>query len=122
MKILVDENIPKTIIQWLRDCGHDVEDVRGTTKQGIADGDLWSEAMSSGRMLITTDRGFTARRVSDHHGILVIRLRQPNRAKIHSAIQLAMNRITGIEWRKRLVVVRDRTMSVSLADGWIERS
>ncbi len=37
MRILVDENIPRRTVNGLRELGHDVKDVRGTTAQGIFD-------------------------------------------------------------------------------------
>jgi hypothetical protein len=63
--------------------------------------------------LITTDKGFTAYRKAPHHGILVIRLRQPNRMKIHQAIILALDRFAEPEWPGLLAVVRDTTISTS---------
>jgi len=121
MKILVDENIPRMTVERLRELGHDVRDVRGSEDQGLEDSGLWSAALADGRMLITTDRGFTEYRKILHHGVLIVRLRQPNRAKIHRAVMLAMERFEEGEWRGLLVVVRDSTLSVSRAGGPVER-
>jgi predicted nuclease of predicted toxin-antitoxin system len=113
MDILVDENIPLMTVAGLREQGHDVKDIRGTEKQGLPDTELWTLALAEERMLITTDKGFTERRHARHAGIMVIRLRQPNRHKIHNAILLAMGRIAERQWPGLLVVMRDQTMSVS---------
>ncbi len=78
MKILVDENIPNVTVTTLRSAGHDVLDVRGTPRQGIIDDDLWSVAQGEGRMLATTDKGFSEHRSERHHGVLIVRLRQQN--------------------------------------------
>jgi hypothetical protein len=78
----------------------------------LRDEELWSLALAQERMLITTDKGFTQHREGRHSGILVIRLRQPNRLKINSAVLLAMGRFTARQWPGLLVVMRDRTMSV----------
>ena len=86
MKILVDENIPRITVERLREVGHDVRDLRGTPGQGLEDPDLWTAAMDQMRVLITTDRGFTEYRRTDHFGILIVRLRQPNRLKIQRAV------------------------------------
>ena len=113
MKILVDENIPRNTVETLRTVGHDVKDVRGTTQQALSDPDLWQIAVNEQRLLITTDKGFTAYRNESHHGILVVRLRQPNRDKINSSVLLALQRFAESEWRNLVVVMRDRTMSTN---------
>jgi len=113
MKILVDENIPRVTVETLRGLGHDVKDVRGTAQQAMADPDLWQVALTEERLLVTTDKGFTAYRNAHHHGILVVRLRQPNRHKINSSVLLALRRFAESEWPNLVVVVRDRTMSTS---------
>ena len=122
MNILVDENIPLMTVEWLRGLAHDVRDVRGTVKQGLADPDLWTLALSEGRMLITTDRGFTAYRGADHPGVLIVRLRQPNRLKIHRAVVIAIERFTQPAWPGMLVVVRDTMLSVSRRGGSVTRA
>ena len=79
MRILVDENIPRTTVDRLRELGHDVKDIRGTAAEGLADTGLWDVAVRERRLLITTDKGFTEYRAASHFGIVIVRLRQPNR-------------------------------------------
>ncbi|MDX2153634.1 MAG: DUF5615 family PIN-like protein [Bryobacteraceae bacterium] len=99
MNVLVDENIPHMTVDHLRESGHDVKDIRGTADQGLEDSDLWTLAMTEGRLLISTDKGFTEyRAVEGHNGILVVRLRQPNRRKIHNSVMLAMERFQEGDW------------------------
>jgi predicted nuclease of predicted toxin-antitoxin system len=111
MRIVVDENIPRMTVEALRALGHDVRDVRGTAWQGIPDEELWQMALDDARLLVTTDKGFTEYRAWTHHGILVVRLRQPNRYKIHNAVMQTVGRFPNEDWRNLLVVVRDTTMS-----------
>jgi predicted nuclease of predicted toxin-antitoxin system len=113
MKILVDENIPRMTVNSLREMGHDVWDVRGTSGQGLSDAALWDIAVREGRLLITTDKGFTEYRTVSHNGILIVRLRQPNRLKIHQSVMRALDQFAETEWRGLLVVMRDATMSTS---------
>lgn len=79
-------------------------------------------AQADGRLLLTTDRGFTEFRPVPHYGILIVRLRQPNRQKIHQAVLRAMERFQEAEWPGMLVVVRDATLSVSRSGSDVERS
>ena len=45
---------------------------------GMTDDALWEIAQQEGRLLITTDKGFTQHREEFHHSILIVRLKQPN--------------------------------------------
>jgi hypothetical protein len=37
-------------------------------------------------LLITTDKGFASRRDESHYGILIVRIKQPTRLKIHQRV------------------------------------
>lgn len=111
MKILVDENIPLMCAEQLRDMGHDVLDIRGTTDQGISDELLWDKACREKRLLITTDRGFAHYRGKEHHGILIVSLRRPNRLKINERVIEAMKLLSPENWPGLLVIIRDKAMS-----------
>lgn len=112
MKICVDENIPLITVAELGSLGHDVLDIRGTTNQGIPDDFLWELAQKESRLLISTDKGFVQYRNESHHGILIVRLRQPNEQKIHERVIKAMRQFSEVEWVGLLVVMRDAVQSV----------
>ncbi len=112
MKILVDENVPLMTVHTLRQMGHDVIDIRGTTEEGSTDEALWQMVQKQGRLLITTDKGFTQHRLESHQGILIVRLKQPNRYKIHQRVMQAMSRFEANKWPGLLVVMRDVVQSV----------
>ena len=107
MKILVDENIPLMTVQALRDGGHDVLDIRGTKNEGMKNSNLLKITQKEKRFFITTDKGFAEYRDTKHYGILIIRLRQPNRVKIHKKVLLAMEQVKEKDWNNLLVVMRD---------------
>lgn len=100
-------------VEALRALGHDVKDVRGTAQQAFPDSALWQVAVEEERLLITTDKGFTAYRYAPHHGILIVRLRQPNRHKINNSVLAALNRFAEPEWSNLVVVVRDNAISTT---------
>lgn len=112
MKIIVDENIPLMTVGTLRNLGHDVLDIRGTPDEGMPDPDLWSKSQSEGRLMITTDKGFSKYRHDPHYGILIICLKKPNRVKIHQRVMHAMNQFGENEWNGFLVVMRDVVQTV----------
>jgi predicted nuclease of predicted toxin-antitoxin system len=111
MKIFVDENIPSMTVRELRSKGFDVADIRGTRNQGITDEELWQSVQKQKRLLITTDKGFSNQRNELHHGILIIRLKQPTRTKIHQRIMQAIKRYSTDEWPGLMVVMRDSVQS-----------
>lgn len=111
MRILVDENIPRISVERLREMGHDVLDIRGTPEEGMSDELLWDKARKEKRLLITTDRGFSRHRDSEHNGILIVSLRMPNRHKINERVIEAMRRFSSSQWPGLLVVMRDQVMS-----------
>ena len=111
MKIFVDENIPNVTVDALRAAGHDVKDIRGTPQQGMFDDVLWPLVQSEGRMLLTTDKGFSAHRDTRHRGILIVRLRQPNEQRIHARVMAGFGHFREDEWPGLLVVMRDVVQS-----------
>ena len=111
MRIFVDENIPLMTVQALRQEGHDVLDIRGTPDEGMEDETLWDTVQREERLLITTDKGFTQHRDESHLGILIVRLRQPNRQKIHQRVMHAMAQFKREDWPGLLVVMRDVVQS-----------
>jgi predicted nuclease of predicted toxin-antitoxin system len=111
MKILVDENIPNITVATLRTAGHDVLDIRGTPRQGISDEELWNLAQTEGHMFVTTDKGFSEHRDEQHHGILIVRLRQPNEQRLHARVAAAFEQFPETRWSRLLVVMRDQVQS-----------
>lgn len=112
MNILVDENIPFMTARALRAMSHDVRDIRGTTDEGMFDDALWEMVQREGRLLITTDKGFTQYREELHDSILIVRLRRPNRRKIHERVMQAMAQFQPADWPRLLVVMRDTVQSI----------
>ncbi len=117
MNILVDENIPLMTVRALCEMGHNVLDIRGTVYEGIVDDDLWKMAQQEGQLLITTDKGFARYRDEPHYGILIVRLRQPNRHRIHQRVIQAVTQFPAEEWPGLLVTIRDVVQSIWRASG-----
>ena len=112
MKIFVDENIPLMTVAELLELSHDVMDIRGTENEGMTDEEIWKLIQREGRLLITTDKGFVQKRHEIHSGILIIRLKQPNRLKIHNKVMKAINCFREDEWSGLTVVMQDIFHSV----------
>ena len=113
MKVLVDENIPAMTVLELRGRGYDVLDFRGTQREGAPDSEVWSIAQKESRLLITTDKAFAQLRQSEHSGVLIIRLRQPNRYRIHQRVIQALDHFPETDWAGKIVIMRDKTMVIT---------
>ena len=107
MKIFVDENIPSMTVSELQGRGLDVMDIRGTELEGISDEEIWKIVQKEKRLLITTDKGFSTHRDDRHQGIIIVRLRKPNRKKIHSRILQVLSGWNENEWQGLMVISRD---------------
>ena len=113
MNIVVDENIPLMTVRFLQSEEHNVVDVRATEYEGIDDDSLWKLAQEARALFITTDKGFRRHRFESHNGILIVRLRKPNRFKIHQRVVDMMGRFEMKDWKEMLVVAQDTVHRVS---------
>jgi predicted nuclease of predicted toxin-antitoxin system len=74
MRWLVDENVPRLVIDWLREQGADVLDVASSPHVSRPDEFLWRLAGQEERFILTRDLGFPwPTRLPLPPGIVVIR-------------------------------------------------
>ena len=76
MRIKVDEDLPRAVVQMLRDAGHQVLSVMDQEMGGYKDPDLWQAVQAEERYLVTADKGFADIRYyapGTHAGILLLR-------------------------------------------------
>jgi len=76
MRLLADENLSPRTVQWLREQGHDVFDIKEEGLQGLDDESIFDLAMVLEAVIVTKDLDFGriqrfARR--PHNGILLLR-------------------------------------------------
>lgn len=115
MNFLLDENFPKTAESLLLNLGHQVVDVRGTQLQGVEDFRLFELAQQNEAVLLTTDKDFyhtIPLTYPIHYGIIVIALKQPNRAAILARLEwiVAHSLIESI--KDTVILLRDNTYRV----------
>ena len=122
MNIFVDENIPARTARELRNLGHDVTYIRGTDKEGISDDEVWKIVQKEQRLLITTDKGFAQKRHEKNNGILIVKLKQPNRLKIHQKVMQAILRFKEKEWSGMTVIMQDSIHSIWKAKNKVTKN
>ena len=112
MKFFLDENFPKSAAGMLEILGHLVFDLRGPEREGSLDTDIFAEAQYHQATFLTTDRDFfhTIPHLFQHHaGVIVIALRQPNRAAILEKLSWILDRLQPEDFANRTIQLRDRT-------------
>jgi predicted nuclease of predicted toxin-antitoxin system len=78
MRILVDENLPRSLAPRLRRAGHDAVDLRELGKTGISDPDILALANADQRVVVSANYKHFANILlyppAKSHGILVVRM------------------------------------------------
>ena len=96
MKFLLDENFPCSSADFIESCGHEVVRFDEACDSGDDDEAVFSAAQRLGAIILTSDRDFyhTIPILHPAHaGIVVVALRQPNRAAINSRLKWFMENI-----------------------------
>ena len=110
MRVLADENIPRSIVLWLRDQGHDVlyaAEVRVQTP----DADLLTEAEALGYVILTEDKDFgelVFRDRRNSHGVVLLRMEDLPAARRLARVQAVWNVIETNMPGKFLVVTETK--------------
>jgi len=116
MKIKLDENLPLQLASLLEKLGHDAHTVHDERLIGHEDRQIWEAAQKESRFLITQDMDFSDSRKfvpGSHHGLLLIRLRSPNRRNLTGRIVELFQKENVGEWSGCFVVATERKIRVS---------
>ncbi|MCL4818363.1 MAG: DUF5615 family PIN-like protein [Vicinamibacteria bacterium] len=109
MRLLVDEDLPRSLARRLTAAGHDAADVRDVGLRGRSDDEIAARARADDRVLLSGDLGFSNILVyptGSHPGIVVARF--PNSTPVDQlcgAIERALASLTADEMRGALVIV-----------------
>src|SRR5438067_4002849 len=110
MKIKLDENLPFRLATLLKELGHDALTVYDQRLIGHHDRQIWDAAQKESRFLITQDLDFSDLRrfaPGSHHGILLVRLRSPNRRSLAARIKGLFQEENVGEWAGSFVVAAE---------------
>ena len=115
MKLKLDENLPVSVAAILSSLHHDVHTVAQENLSGSSDCDLWEAAQRDERFLITQDLDFSDLRrfaPGTHFGILLVRLRSPDRRTLSSRVREIFQHEEVAAWSRCFVVATDRKVRV----------
>jgi predicted nuclease of predicted toxin-antitoxin system len=107
-QFLTDENIPPAIIQFLRDKGFDVNDVRELGKSRATDATIMDLARQEERVVVTFDKHFADILLyppSSHCGVIRIRVHPPLLSDIFQALEDYLQKFDLTTIRGTLVVL-----------------
>lgn len=106
MKIKLDENLPRRLVQLLGDLGHDVDTVLDEGIGGRDDSVVWDLCQVQGRFLITQDLDFSDARKyvpGTHTGLLLIRVPQPGREALFNRVSALFRTEEPEDWKGCIV-------------------
>jgi len=115
MNIKLDENLPEALVPILAELGHDTDTVPQESLTGQDDEIVWDAAQQARRFLITQDLDFSDSHKfvpGTHHGILLLRLRDPGRLALLRIVELLFKTEAVEIWQGCLVVATERKLRV----------
>ncbi|MGA8220526.1 MAG: DUF5615 family PIN-like protein [Candidatus Acidiferrales bacterium] len=115
MKIKLDENLPLLLAARLKTLGHDIHTTHAEGLTGCADREIWEAAQRESRFLITQDLDFSDSRKfapGSHCGILLVRLRSPNRGTLTERVEWLFQNENVDEWAGCFIVATERKVRV----------
>jgi predicted nuclease of predicted toxin-antitoxin system len=92
--------------------GHETLDLRGTSREGLSDREIFAEAQAHQAVFLTTDRDFfhpIPHLHEQHSGVIVIALRQPNRKAILEKLAWTLRSLQPADLVNRTIQLRDKT-------------
>lgn len=115
MRIKLDENLPVSLKAVLSNLHHDVHTLPEESLSGASDPAVWEAAQQDARFFITQDLDFSDLRrfaPGTHHGILLVRLRSPDRQSLIRRVTEVFEYEDVSGWAKCFVVATERKVRV----------
>lgn len=120
MRIKIDENLPLSLARILFSLAHEVHTVPQEKLSGCDDRRLWETVQRESLFLITQDLDFSDIRKfapGTHSGILLVRLRTPDRASLIQRVTQVFREENVTDWQGCFVVVSEHKLRVIRADS-----
>ncbi len=117
MRILVDENLPRSLVSAFVHAGHDVEHASDVGLQGRSDPEVFAHAVATRRVLFTGDVGFgnvVTYPLGGHAGIVLSRV--PTSIPVARHVDILVRALASLESddlsRGVLVVVSETSLRI----------
>lgn len=109
MKILVDENFPRSTTKSLIKAGYDARDMRDYGMRGSSDDEVFRFAQDEGLIILTRDKGFGniwRFPLGQHYGIIIVRF--PNEMsieRVNSSVITNLHTLSTTDIQGNVVVI-----------------
>jgi len=108
MRFLADENVASSVVENLRNAGHDVKDVKEEKLYGIADREILQLAVKEGRIIVTHDKDFIhVPSKINHRGIVLLRLQNRVPKNVAETLLRVLKSSLARKIKNRLVIVSE---------------
>ena len=111
IQLLVDENVPVSVVEWLKNKGLNVRRVSEVGLKGVENGEIARYAIKNDVVILTLDTDFAHiyHDVFRHSlGIIVVKVKPPTAINIIEALDKTLRKIKLDEFDKKLTIITKR--------------
>lgn len=117
LRVLLDQNIPQAISDWLKGklSGWEIRHVNELGFQGRTDEFLYLWAQENGAIIVTYDEDFADSRfypLGHHHGIIRLRVWPTTVEQTQNAMERLIVDLPPSKWRDCLIIIDDQKIRV----------
>jgi len=114
VKILADENIPKSVVEWLRSVGHDVVRTSEVGLKGVPDRSVIGRADEEDRIILTLDMNFASlyHRMGGFFGVVIVHVHPATPARIKNFLERFSAKIDLREHTKSLIIASEKRVEI----------
>jgi predicted nuclease of predicted toxin-antitoxin system len=109
IRFLADENIPYSVIRWLKSRGYDTGRTTDAPGAGASDLAIAGHAHRDKRLILTLDQDFVRlyRQAKRPFGVIVIRIHPPTSSKVEAALNRVLSTADLDKHAGSLILVSD---------------
>jgi predicted nuclease of predicted toxin-antitoxin system len=116
-RILLDQNVPQALSEWLREKlpGWEIQHVNELGFQGKTDEFLYLWAQENGAIIVTYDEDFADARfypLGHHHGIVRLRVWPTTIEQTQKALERLIADLSPSNWRDCLIIIDNQKIRV----------
>lgn len=113
VRFLADENVPRSVTNWLKENGHNVTRVQDVGLSGASDVAVAKRAMENGMIVITLDEDFVGlRQMGTRLGTIVIKTHPATPERVKDLLSTLLSKVQVEKHDKDLLLVTDKEIRI----------